>query len=289
SAPAGSRRPMIFLLPGMGDHYAGMGRGLYEDFEVFREEIDRCARILQPLLDLDVRELLYPPLSDHKEPARPRGIDLKRMLGHATDELSDSAAQRLDHTIHNQPALFALEYALARLCLHWGVEPDSIVGHSMGEYVAACLAGVFSLEDALRLVATRAQLVDQLSQGRMLAVMLSEEETQPLLSGDISISLINGPKLCVVAGPTEQIEQLDAELQSRGVLCRHVQNGHAFHSRMLDPIVGEFENEVRKVQLNEPTIPFTSNVTGDWIKPDEATNPAYWANHANRPARFNDA
>jgi malonyl CoA-acyl carrier protein transacylase/thioesterase domain-containing protein/NAD(P)-dependent dehydrogenase (short-subunit alcohol dehydrogenase family)/acyl carrier protein len=279
----------VLLLPGVGDHYLGMAHELYEEFEVFRTGVDRCAHLLTAHLGVDIRAILYPEGKGWKRQSSSKGIDLKKLLGRGTSESTNPEFGELDRTRFVQPALFTIEYALAKLWASFGVLPDAIVGHSMGEYVAACLAGVFSLDDALRLVATRAQLVDQLPQGRMLAVMLSEEETQPLLSSEISISLINGPKLCVVAGPTEQIEQLEAELQSRGVLCRHVQNGHAFHSRMLDPIVGEFENEVRKVQLSEPTIPFTSNVTGNWIKPGEATNPAYWANHANRPARFNDA
>src|SRR6185369_8587285 len=258
-------------------------------FEVFRTEVDHCANLLTPHLGADIRAILYPEGKGWKTHSSSKGIDLKKLLGRGTSETTNPELGELDRTRFVQPALFTIEYALAKLWASFGVIPDAIVGHSMGEYVAACLAGVFSLEDALRLVATRARMVDQLPQGRMLAVMLSEEELLPLVSGDISISLINGPKLCVVAGPSEEIDRFGAELQRKGVICRHVQNGHAFHSRLMDPIVRAFEAEVRTVQLNEPSIPFTSNVTGEWIKPGEATSPGYWASHANRPARFNDA
>jgi len=159
----------------------------------------------------------------------------------------------------------------------------------MGEYVAACLAGVLSLEDALRLIATRAKLVNELPQGAMLAVALPENELLPLLPNDLSISLINGPRLCVVAGPVVAVAEFERMLNERSIICRHVQNAHAFHSRMLDPIVKAFEAEVHKVQLNEPTIPYISNVSGTWIKGREATDPAYWAVHANHTARFSDA
>jgi len=282
-------RPVVFLLPGIGDHYVGMGQGLYERFEVFHEEVDRCVQILQPLLNLDVRELLYPRNCVREDSAKPRGIDLKRMLGRATDEPPDPAAQKLDQTIHSQPALFTLEYALARLWLHWGVQPDRLVGHSMGEYVAACLAGVFSLEDALRLVAVRARLVNDLPQGSMLAVVLSEDKLLPLLGEQLSISLINGPDLCVVAGPVAAMADFQRRLQEREIIFRPVRNAHAFHSRMLDPILDPFAREVKQVRLNAPRIPFISNVTGTWITAEQALDPSYWANHARRTARFSDA
>jgi malonyl CoA-acyl carrier protein transacylase/NAD(P)-dependent dehydrogenase (short-subunit alcohol dehydrogenase family) len=188
-----------------------------------------------------------------------------------------------------QPALFTIEYALARLWMDLGIIPQVIVGHSMGEYVAACLSGVFSLEDALRLIVRRAQLVAQLPPAKMLAVTLPESELLPLLPNDLSLSLINGPSLCVVAGPPDAVEEFARALTARGVMHRPVQNTHAFHSRLLDPIVPAFAEEVRKVRLSPPTIPFTSNVTGRWITAADATDPEYWARHANHTARFHDA
>ena len=285
----GSRRPVIFLLPGIGDHYVGMGQGLYEHFKVFQQEIDRCAQILRPHVDLDVRELLYPRNRVRPEPAKSRGIDLKRMLGHATDEPPDPAAQKLGQTIYNQPALFTLEYALARLWLDWGVQPDRMVGHSMGEYVAACLAGVFSLEDALRLVAVRARLVNDLPLASMLAVMLGEDKLLPLLGEQLSISLINGPALCVVAGPVTAMADFQSRLREREIIFRPVRNAHGFHSRMLEPMLDSFAREVKQVRLNAPRVPFISNVTGTWITSEQALDAGYWVDHARRTARFSDA
>jgi acyl transferase domain-containing protein len=284
-----ARRPLILLLPGIGDHYVGMAHGLYETWPVFKEEVDRCARILEPDLGIDIRGVVYPGSGSWKKRRRTAGIDLKKMLGRGGDESEDEETRNLNRTLFAQPALFAIEYALARLWQSLGIAPDAIVGHSMGEYVAACLAGVLSLEDALRLIATRAKLVNELPQGAMLAVTLPEAELRSLLPDDLSISLINGPALCVVAGPVDAVAGFEKTLNGRAVISRRVQNAHAFHSRMLDPIVKAFEAEVRKVRLNEPALPYISNVTGTWITRGEATDPAYWAKHASHTARFDDA
>lgn len=288
-AASGGRRPVYFLLPGVGDHYVGMGHGLYERYEVFRNEVDRCAGILRAHLDLDIRDVLYPRDRPQKSAAKSRGIDLKKMLDRAEHESGDPAAERLDQTRYCQPSLFTVEYALARQWMDWGLTPERLVGHSMGEYVAACLAGVFSLEDALRLIAVRARLVSGLPRGTMLAIALPENEVRPLLNEHLSISLINGPNLCVVAGPAAPVEDLRQWLTSRGISFRPVRNAHAFHSRMLNPIVDAYEGEVRKIRLSRPQIPYVSNVTGDWITDAQATDPAYWSAHASHTARFDDA
>ena len=284
-----TKSPVVLLLPGVGDHYVGMGRELYAEFPVFRKEVDRCAEILRPRLGVDIRDVLYPANRDWRKPSANPGIDLKKMLTGNTQPPEDEDTRRLNQGAHLQPALFTIEYALARLWSDLGVPPQAIIGHSMGEYVAACLSGVFSLEDALRLIVRRTQLVDKLPPARMLAVALSEIELQPLLSKDLSISLINGPKLCVIAGPPTAVEEFARTVAARGVIHRPVQNMHAFHSRMLDPVAGEFEAEVRKVKLKGPGIPFMSNVTGRWITKSEATDPAYWSRHLCHTARFNDA
>jgi acyl transferase domain-containing protein/acyl carrier protein len=284
-----ARRPLVLLLPGIGDHYVGMAHGLYETWPVFREEIDHCARILEPHLGIDIRNVVYPGSGSWKKQRRTAGIDLKKMLGQGGDASEDEDARNLNRTLFAQPALFTIEYALARLWQSLGIKPDAIVGHSMGEYVAACLAGVLSLEDALGLIATRAKLVNELPQGAMLAVTLPEPELRAMLPAELSISLINGPSLCVVAGPVAAIARFEETLNGKEIISRRVQNAHAFHSRMLDPIVQALEDEARKVRLNEPAIPYISNVTGTWITRAEATDPAYWARHANHTARFNDA
>ena len=284
-----SPRPVVFLFPGVGDHYVGMGQELYEHFDVFRREIDRCVQILQPMLNVDIREILFSRDSSPKKSISPRGIDLKQMLGRASDKMPDAFAQKLDRTIYCHPALFTLEYALARLWMHWGVQPERIIGHSMGEYVAACLAEVFSLEDALKLVSTRAQLVNELPQGMMLAVMLPEKDLLPMLRGQLSISLINSPNLCVVSGPVSEMTTFQNRLKEQEIIFRPVRNAHAFHSRMMDPIVDPFVREVKRIRLGSPRIPFISNVTGTWITPEQAGDPHYWADHARRTARFSDA
>ncbi len=279
------RRPVVFLLPGIGDHYLGMARELYHNCDIFGNEVDNCATIIGRYLDVDIRDIIYPEGLDRKTITKPKGIDLKKMLGEKPDE---PAARKLNETIYAQPALFTIEYALARFWQSLGVTPDVIVGHSMGEYVAACLSGVFSLEDAVRLVVGRAQLVSELPEGAMLAVLLSEAELTPLLNDQLSISLINGPNLCVVAGPVEAIADFERALSEKSIISRRVQNGHAFHSNMLDPILPALADKAKQAELREPKIPYISNVTGTWITNSEATDPAYWARHASHAARFSD-
>jgi malonyl CoA-acyl carrier protein transacylase len=282
-------RPTVLLLPGIGDQYVGMGYGLYATRAVFREEVDRCAGILQDYLGTDVRQILYPPGDAWKSVAAAPGIDLKRMLGRAAAEPPDPDTARLNTTLFAQPALFTIEYATARLWLSLGVMPDALLGHSMGEYVAACLGGVLSLRDALRLVATRARLVNDLPEAVMLAVMLPEGELRPLLPDDLQVSLINGPAHCVVAGAPQAAARFEETLTARGVIYRRVQNGHAFHTRQMEPICGPLLTELRTVSFREPAIRYLSNVTGDWITPRQATDPEYWLQHATRTARFSDA
>lgn len=283
-----AQRPIVFLFPGIGDHYVGMAHGLYETWDVFRREIDRCAQSLHPYIGTDIRKVIYPDNQGWKSEAK-KGIDLKKMLGRGGETSNDQLGQDLSKTLFAQPALFTVEYSLARLWQSLGITPTAMVGHSMGEYVAACLAGVLSLDDALRMIATRARLVNELPQGAMLAVTLPENELLPLLTEDLSISLINGPNLCVVAGPIAEVGEFERLLNEKQIISRRVQNAHAFHSKMLTPIVKSFEQEVREVKLNEPAIPYISNVTGKWIAGREATNPAYWAMHADHTARFSDA
>jgi acyl transferase domain-containing protein len=284
-----TRRPVVFLLPGIGDHYVGMAHDLYETWAVFQQEVDRCSQILRPHLGIDIRNIIYPSSRSWKKEGKPKGIDLKQMLARKTAAPPDPDAAKLNQTLFAQPALFTIEYATTRLWQSLGITPDAIVGHSMGEYVAACLAGVLPLEDALRLVAVRARLVNELPQGAMLAVTLAENELLPLLPDELSISLINGPRLCVVAGPIAAVAEFERVLTEKSIICRHVQNAHAFHSRMLDPILKAFQAEVNKVQLKEPAIPYISNVSGKWITRREAADPTYWAMHANHTARFSDA
>ncbi len=289
TADDGAARPLVLLLPGIGDQYVGMGRELYAAFPVFRAEVDRCAEILRPLLGHDIRDILWPKHRNWTPAQASQGLDLKRMLAGNTQPADDDDSRRLNEITSLQPALFTIEFAMAKLWMDLAGEPKAIVAHSMGEYVAACLSGVFSLEDSLRLIVRRTQLVADLPPAKMLAVTLQEAELLPLLPGDLSIALINGPALCVVAGPPSSVDDFAGMLDARGVTHRLVRNTHAFHSRMLTPITRAFADEVRSVRTSAPRIPFTSNVTGGWINAAEATDPEYWARHLSHTARFSDA
>jgi acyl transferase domain-containing protein/acyl carrier protein len=256
-------RPVVFLFPGQGAQHAGMGRGLYEQEPVFRAEVDHCAERLRPLLNLDLRRVLYPAAGEE-----------------------EGAARELARTALTQPALFVVEYALARLWMSWGVRPAAMIGHSIGEYTAACLAGVMSLEEALALVAARGRLMDALPAGVMLGVPLAEEELAPLLPAGVAIAAVNEPERCVASGPEEAVAALERTLDEHGTSHRRLHTSHAFHSPAMDAILDRFSAEVAKVALRAPEIPFISDVTGTWITAEQATDPGYWARHLRQPVRF---
>ena len=255
--------PVVFLFPGQGSQYVGMARGLYEGEPAFRQHFDECERLLRPHLGLDLRSVVYPDGGTEAD-----------------------AATRLEQTRLAQPALFAVEYALARLWESWGVRPAAMLGHSVGEYVAACVAGVMTLEEAAGLVAARGRLMQRLPGGRMLAVALPEDELAPLLPEGISLAAVNEPSSCVVSGPTEETLEFEDELTRRGVGFRRLHTSHAFHSAMMEPALDEFAAEVRRVSLRPPQTPFVSGLTGNWITPDEATDPNYWVRQMREPVRF---
>jgi len=258
-------RDVVFMFSGQGSQYPNMGRQLYETERVFRDEIDRCSAVLKPHLDRDLRELIYP-------------------ADHAIEE----AGCLLKQTSLTQPALFALEYALAKLWMARGIQPSALVGHSIGEYVAACLAGVFSVDDALVLVAARGHLMQMLPEGAMLAVPLPEEKVQSLLEADLALAVINGPSQCVVSGEAKAVDALERRLAGEHIEYRRLHTSHAFHSPMMQPIVETFTEHVAHVKLNPPQLPFVSNVTGSWIVPEQATNPVYWSAHLRQTVRFSD-
>ncbi|MFB2772734.1 thioester reductase domain-containing protein [Pelatocladus sp. BLCC-F211] len=255
--------PIIFMFPGQGSQYVNMALELYEHESTFRQQVDICAELLKPHLGLDLRCLLYPSAKESK-----------------------TATHQLCQTSIAQPALFVIEFALAKLWMEWGIQPKAMIGHSLGEYVAACLADVFSLEDALALVAARGQLMQQLPSGAMLTVALSEEEVLPLLGSKLSLAASNAPNLCVVSGLKDDIDRLESQLINEGVTCRHLYVSHAFHSSSMDMILGTFTQLVSKVKLHPPKIPYISNVTGTWITTTEATDPNYWSKHLRQTVQF---
>ncbi|HST62348.1 MAG TPA: acyltransferase domain-containing protein, partial [Longimicrobium sp.] len=280
---------VAFLFPGLGSHYAGMGRGLYETEPVFRETVDRCAEILRPHLGLDIRDVLYPadlpPEQEEEEAATT--IDLRAMLGRAAEEERDPG-EGLNATKMAQPALFVTEYALAQLWMSWGVRPAAMIGHSLGEYVAATIAGVWSLEDGLRLAAERARLIEAQPPGGMMGVVLPEEEARGLLRDGLCIGALNGPQISVLSGPAAVLDALQAEVAARGMVHRRLPVRHAFHSTMMEPVAEGLAALLRGIQLHAPRIPFASNVTGDWIRDEEATDPTYWTRHLCGTVRFSE-
>jgi acyl transferase domain-containing protein len=279
-------RPIIFMFPGQGAQYVQMAAGLYEAEPVFRKYVDRCAALLMPHLGLDLREMLYPPegsgISDQGSGGM-RDTDWQ-----ARPPTPDPRPLALDQTQYAQPALFVIEYALARLWMSWGVRPEAMIGHSVGEYVAACLAGVFSLADALALVALRGRLMQQLPSGAMLSVPLPEDELRPLLGEALDLAAVNAPALCVASGPAEAIADLHDRLAERGLETRRLRTSHAFHSAMLDPILEPFAAQIGTVALKPPKIPYISNLSGSWTSAAEATDPGYWARHLRQTVRFSD-
>lgn len=254
---------VVFMFPGQGAQHVNMAAELYRTEPTFREVVDRCSLFMEPTLGFDLRSLMF-----------------------ADQERAEETTAKLNQTSVTQPALFVIEYALAQLWLEWGVRPRAMIGHSIGEYVAACLAGVFSLEDALTLVAARGKLIGDLPGGAMLAVPFSEPDVKPFLSESLSLAAINSPSMCVVSGPSEAVDRLQKQLTEEGLICHRLHTSHAFHSGMVDPILKSFSELVTKANPQSPQIPLISNVTGDWIKTAEATDPQYWTRHLRHTVRF---
>jgi len=281
--------PVAFLFSGLGDHYVDMGLGLYRTEPVFRREIDRCAKLLEPELGLDLRDVLYPGRSTPEAPVSPAagGMDLRSLL-RPSAPVAGTAAAKLQQTAFLQPAFFVLEHALAELWASFGVVPEAMLGYSLGEYVAACRAGVLSLEDALALVARRARMLDSLPPGAMVAVPLSERDVEPWLAGGLSLAAVNAPEVSVLAGPPDRVAELEERLRETGVPCRRLQTAHAFHSAMMEPLAGPFRELVAAFRLSAPSIPYLSNVTGTWITDAQAVDPAYWTRHLCSAVRFAD-
>jgi len=267
TAAAREKNPLVFMFSGQGAQYVNMGRDLYETEPVFRQEMDRCFSLLK----YDLKEIVF-------------------NTSYRSNRTHESYPEELNRTEFAQPALFIFEYALARLLMSWGIEPHAMIGHSIGEYTAACLSGVFSLEDGLKLVTLRGKLMQQMPTGSMLGVTLPEDELKPLLRpyGELSLAAVNSSSLCTVSGPHAAVDAFEEQLKTMGHEYRRLHTSHAFHSAMMDPVLLPFEEEVKKIPLNKPRLPYISNLTGNWITVEDAVSPRYWADHLRRAVRFGD-
>ena len=254
---------LVWMFPGQGTQHVGMAQELYASEPTFRAHLDICAEGLRDALGLDLRELLYP-----SESARA------------------AAEAQLRETRLAQPALFAIEYSLARLLQSYGLQAGAMIGHSLGEYVAACLAGVFSLQDGLKLVATRGRLMQGMAAGRMLSIIGSEAQVNAWLVEGVSLAAVNGANQCVVAGPFEAIAALEERLTAQGIESIALETSHAFHSAMMEPMLASWREVMDGVALHAPTLPYVSNLSGRFIRAEEAMDAAYWVRHLRETVRF---
>ncbi|MBK0025779.1 SDR family NAD(P)-dependent oxidoreductase [Stenotrophomonas sp. S48] len=254
---------VVFMLPGQGSQYAAMGRHLHASSPAYREAVDRCLQLLA-------------------------GTSVAPRVRAALSSDGADAEAALRSTEVTQPAMFVVEYALSQMWMRWGMQPAALIGHSLGEYVAACLAGVMSLEDALAVVVARGRAMEALPAGAMLAVGLSAEAIEPYLGAGCELAASNSPEHVVAAGPAPSIDELAARLQSQGIACKRLDVSHGFHCTLVEDAIPQLRATLSQVRLAAPKIPYVSNVTGTWITDAQATSVDYWIEHLRGTVRFNE-
>jgi len=255
----------VFVFPGQGSQYVNMGLELYRSESVFREAVDECALILESEMKEDIRNIIFP------------------------DGTGEAADEKINNTYYTQPALFVIEYALAKLWMSWGVHPSAFIGHSIGEFVAAHLSGIFSLADGLKLISTRGRMMSELERGSMLSVRAPHQLVNSILPEGISLAAINSPHLCVVAGSKPAIALFSEKLKEKNIQNKPLHTSHAFHSSMMDPIISPFRKVVESVALYPPRTVIFSTVTGKQLTEKEATDPGYWSGHLRSTVKFSNA
>lgn len=260
-----NKSAVVFMFPGGGAQYVEMARGLYDSHEIFRRELDHCFALIGDASEKSMREFLYP-----------------------STDFETQNSELIRRPSIGLPILFAVEYALAELWMSFGVRPAAMVGHSLGEYVAACLSGVFSIADAMKLVALRGRLFEKLPAGAMLSVALSETETRKLLPENLEIAALNAPQQTLVAGSREAIADFAEKLSEKFVEAKILRVDTASHSRFVEPILREFRDFIENINLHSPQIPYISNVTGDWAKNEDVVSPDYWIRHLREAVKFAD-
>ena len=259
-------KELVFMFPGQGNQFVNMGLELYQNIPEFKECVDYCSNLIKPIIGIDIRNVIFPSEGNYEK-----------------------SREKIEDTYITQPAIFIISYALANTLQNYGIKPDKLIGHSVGEYVAAVISGVMSLEDALKSVAFRGKLVFGLPQGSMLAVLMSEEDLLKILPKELSIAVINSPELVVVSGETKHIESFGEKLKNEKVFNKKLSTSHAFHSKMMEPCLEEYRNFFKTVSLQVPIIPIISTVTGNFLTNSEAQSAEYWVNHIIDPVRFGNA
>jgi acyl transferase domain-containing protein/acyl carrier protein len=261
----GYKGNIVFVFPGQGSQYVNMGLELYQTEIDLRNEMEYCFGVLSSLIDFDLKDILYPNINN-----------------------SESSCLKINETYIAQIALFVIQFALAKLLIKWGIRPSALIGHSIGEYVAACISGVLSVEDALKIVAIRGYLMQKAPRGAMLSIPLSQKEVGSYLTEDISLAVINSPTSCVLSGSDSAINDLELKLKKHGYNSKRLQTSHAFHSAMMEPVLEAFKEELKKIKFTKPHIPYISNLTGNWISDEEATSPQYYVKHLRSTVKFAD-